>query len=60
MNQVTLTLTIQEAAFVLSALGGVNADSLNLDNFHLRFSVIENLQSRIDAAKEDRKNSYGW
>ena len=51
MSQIALTLTLHEAAFALSALRGVNKDALNLDNFHLLTSVIENLQSRIDAAE---------
>jgi hypothetical protein len=50
MSQIALNLTLHEAAFALSALRGVNADALNLDSFHLLSSVIENLQSRIDAA----------
>jgi hypothetical protein len=51
MSQIALNLTLHEAAFALSALRGVNKDALNLDNFHLLCSVIENLQSRIDAAE---------
>lgn len=48
MNQVTLALSLNEAALVLSALRKVTAET---DNFHLLESVADTLEARVTAAE---------
>jgi len=48
MSQVTLTLSLNEAALVLSALRKVTAET---DNFHLLESVADTLEAGVTAAE---------